>query len=239
MITYTNCGCSYVTGEEVCPIHKNTIPHPSQIQLLRAALAEKEKECERYHKALLTISVLIPDAAMKDAVFIAKQALEGEMSELPEVAGRHIEGSLEALERRAKFYIAEQQEKPSPDNALIALFCDTIRLCREYADTVENRPLLDSSPTEFEAVRKCVCKDGMVLGNFVGAEGDMECHPTLCDVCHGTGEIVRLLTQKEVMGIFAGMLCGEISMDADFGGGARLKNLIVTLPSGERVRMKK
>jgi hypothetical protein len=58
------------------------------------------------------------------------------MNDLPEVAGRRYEGSLAALERRAKFYIAEQQNKPNPDNAIISVLCDTVRLCRECADSM-------------------------------------------------------------------------------------------------------
>ena len=51
--------------------------HNEALKAWETALAEKEKECAKYRKALLTISVLIPDAAMKDAAVVAKQALEG------------------------------------------------------------------------------------------------------------------------------------------------------------------
>lgn len=58
------------------------------------------------------------------------------MSDLPEVAGRRITRSLNELERAARVQIAEQQESPACDNALVAVLCDTVRLCREHADYV-------------------------------------------------------------------------------------------------------
>jgi len=51
-----------------------------------------------------------------------------------EVGGRMIECSLYDLKRRAKLYIGLEHQKINPDNALIAVLCDTIRLAREYED---------------------------------------------------------------------------------------------------------
>lgn len=42
--------------------------------------------------------------------------------------------NLSDLEYRARVHLQEEQGKPLPDNALIALLCDTVRLCREQAD---------------------------------------------------------------------------------------------------------
>ena len=53
---------------------------------------------------------------------------------LPAVGGRMIDCSLSDLKRRAKIYIAEEQNKIAPDNGLIALLCDTVRLAREQED---------------------------------------------------------------------------------------------------------
>jgi hypothetical protein len=58
---------------------------------------------------------------------------------LPEVVGRMIEGSIDNLERRAKLYIGKELEKLEPDNALIAILSDTVRLGREFSDTMNRR----------------------------------------------------------------------------------------------------
>jgi hypothetical protein len=58
---------------------------------------------------------------------------------LPEVSGRMIEGSIDNLERRAKLYIGKELEKLEPDNALIAILSDTVRLGREFSDTMNGR----------------------------------------------------------------------------------------------------
>ena len=49
---------------------------------------------------------------------------------LPAVAGR-MECSNAEFERRCLIYIAEEQDKLMPDNALMALLCDGVRLARE------------------------------------------------------------------------------------------------------------
>jgi len=43
------------------------------------------------------------------------------------------------LERRAKLYIGKELEKLEPDNALIAILSDTVRLGREFSDTMNRR----------------------------------------------------------------------------------------------------
>ena len=64
---------------------------------------------------------------------------EIEFSDFPVVAGRMVEGSLDDLERRSQLYIHKEQAGISPNNGLIAVLCDTIRLCREYADNATHR----------------------------------------------------------------------------------------------------
>ena len=59
---------------------------------------------------------------------------------LPAVGGRRVETSLADLEYRARVHLQAEQGKPSPDNALIALLCDTVRLCREQADLMACHP---------------------------------------------------------------------------------------------------
>jgi hypothetical protein len=50
---------------------------------------------------------------------------------LPEVAGDSLPTTLAQFELRAKHYLADEQEKISPDSALIGLLCDAVRLARE------------------------------------------------------------------------------------------------------------
>ena len=57
--------------------------------------------------------------------------------DLPEVAGKHISGTLAFLERRARLEIGKEQAKIAPDNALIAVLCDTVRLVREQCDVLK------------------------------------------------------------------------------------------------------
>lgn len=56
---------------------------------------------------------------------------------LPEVGSRRIDGTLEGLEHRARLAIGREQAKILPDNALIVVLCDTVRVAREYCDAAE------------------------------------------------------------------------------------------------------
>jgi hypothetical protein len=51
-------------------------------------------------------------------------------NELPRVAGR-MECSNADFEYRCLICIADEQDKPLPDNALIAVLCDAVRLARK------------------------------------------------------------------------------------------------------------
>lgn len=83
--------------------------------------------------------------------------------------------------------------------------------------------LLDSLPTEFEAVRKCQCKFSLGIG-LCGYSTEEPCL-----ACHGTGEIVRPLTQKEVMEDYERRITEQVE--------GHVRHLY--LSSGERVRRKK
>lgn len=61
----------------------------------------------------------------------------GERDEMPLVAGRMLSDSLENFERRARVYIGREQRKPLPDNGLIAVLCDAVRLSREHTDELK------------------------------------------------------------------------------------------------------
>ena len=52
---------------------------------------------------------------------------------LPIVTG-HMVCSNEEFEHRCRVAIREESEKLSPDNALISLLCDGVRLAREYSE---------------------------------------------------------------------------------------------------------
>lgn len=59
-----------------------------------------------------------------------------ELNHLPTVAG-HFNGTLQDFERRCRVHLIHEQEKINPDNALIALLCDAVRVKREYCDYVK------------------------------------------------------------------------------------------------------
>jgi hypothetical protein len=50
------------------------------------------------------------------------------------IAGRRMERSIADFVRACEVYIAEEQDNVGPDNTLIALLCDAIRLTREMED---------------------------------------------------------------------------------------------------------
>jgi hypothetical protein len=50
---------------------------------------------------------------------------------LPSVGGEWVEGTIRDLERAAQLAIGEEQSKANPDSHHIAVFCNTVRLCRE------------------------------------------------------------------------------------------------------------
>lgn len=56
---------------------------------------------------------------------------------IPAVGGDRIDCSIATLERRFLIALKDEQEKPSPDNSLIALFCDGVRLGREYCNAMK------------------------------------------------------------------------------------------------------
>lgn len=50
------------------------------------------------------------------------------------VAGNQMERTLAEFERACEVHIQEEQRRPNPDNALIALLCDAVRLKREACE---------------------------------------------------------------------------------------------------------
>ena len=56
--------------------------------------------------------------------------------ELPQVAGRKLEISNQEFENRCRFYICLELEKIYPDNDLIGVLSDAVRLTREHSDYI-------------------------------------------------------------------------------------------------------
>lgn len=57
---------------------------------------------------------------------------------LPAVGGRRIATSNAEFERKCLVMLGEEQKKLSPDNALIDLLCESVRIAREYSDAMND-----------------------------------------------------------------------------------------------------
>lgn len=57
-----------------------------------------------------------------------------------EVAGRRMTITHAVFEARCENLIEDEQRKPLPDNALIGVLCEAVRLSREHCDAM-TRPL--------------------------------------------------------------------------------------------------
>lgn len=57
-----------------------------------------------------------------------------------------IDCTLAFFEQRCLIALRDEQEKLLPGNHLIALYCDAVRLAREYCDAMKSSPRLLSSP---------------------------------------------------------------------------------------------
>ena len=68
------------------------------------------------------------------------------IARLPEVAGDRLLTSLANFEHRCKVHLAEEQAKIAPDNSLIALLCDGVRLAREHANLAVQRLQIGDAP---------------------------------------------------------------------------------------------
>jgi hypothetical protein len=67
------------------------------------------------------------------------------------VAGQYLSASIGDLVRRCEVHIAEEQERPLPDNALIGTLCDAVRFAREHvATTMRRLALAAPEPTDGE-----------------------------------------------------------------------------------------
>ena len=77
--------------------------------------------------------------------------------DLPLVGGRRLETTLAQFERSCLLRLADLQRQANPDNTLIEVLCDAVRLARECSD---NHPLIDlpvdSVPVTAEEFKKQV-----------------------------------------------------------------------------------
>ena len=82
------------------------------------------------------------------------------MSEM--VAGEWMEATIGMHVARCEHLIREEQAKPSPDNALIAVLCDSVRMAREYTRLAQSE---SGSPQE-QIIE--IGEDGIVHGQVSG-----------------------------------------------------------------------
>jgi hypothetical protein len=78
------------------------------------------------HRWMVATERRAVDAEAKTAELEARLA-----APLPSVGGEWVEGTIRDLERAAQLAIDEEQSKANPDSHYIAVFCNTVRLCRE------------------------------------------------------------------------------------------------------------
>lgn len=71
------------------------------------------------------------------------------MSDLPTVAGRSMDRTIADFERSCCVLLGEEQRKPNPDNALIGVLCDAVRLGREYSDSRLRMPGKDAESSHY------------------------------------------------------------------------------------------
>lgn len=62
------------------------------------------------------------------------------------VAGEYTTVSIRELARRCEILLAEEQEKPLPDNTLVACLCDCVRMTREFERWPPGAPLIQAEP---------------------------------------------------------------------------------------------
>ncbi len=105
-----------------------TVEEHFDIALTKRAMAVRRGAVEIDRHGLVDV-IQKKRAIRKVAVMMDKQD-----EQLPAVGGRRLPCTLNELERRAKRFLFVEQEKHNPDTALVAVLCDTVRLCREYAD---------------------------------------------------------------------------------------------------------
>lgn len=142
--------CQELTKSLVIVDHLR-IENLSRADKAESALAERERECETWKKRcdLLKehyeekmhngerVTTIEARAESAEKALAAAREENERLRNLPAVGGSYVEGTLNGLAYRAQVHLGMEQEKPLPDNALIAVLCDVVRLIREWDRRVE------------------------------------------------------------------------------------------------------
>lgn len=112
-----------------------------QRQLAEARSPAVSKAMDRFHQRRLEIERAAKEAAeARVAELEAGQVQPSYLKCLPEIAvAGPMETSIADFIRRCKLHIADEHEKPLPDNALIVTLCDAVRLAVERRYRVYQR----------------------------------------------------------------------------------------------------
>ena len=126
----------------VCGVHHRANQSGSTQAITEAkagTLDQLERVGETLRKAGVRMDCEIVSGGVTGRVTVDGLDLEKLLDELERlravpratVSGEHLPLSLNEFRGRCELHITEEQEKPAPDNYLIGLLCDGIRLARE------------------------------------------------------------------------------------------------------------
>jgi hypothetical protein len=101
----------------------------------QAKLEIAERERQNAFDAHAKLSALVDFPYVRQWTDLVR-IIEEKLRKLPAVGGSHVEGTLNGLSHRAQVHLGMEQEKALPDNALIAVLCDTVRMVREWDQCV-------------------------------------------------------------------------------------------------------
>lgn len=114
--------------------------------------------------------------------------------ELPSVTGA-FDMTHSDFERACLIFIHDELEKPSPDNTLIGVLCNAVRLSREWVDDMARRfakVAVQEGPQKF-------------LERFAGSDDDPRPAPeTVCSSCGSKWEIECAFLDREGWDYFVG-----------------------------------
>ncbi len=111
---------------------------------LEAKLAEAQATLAQAREAMIAVRYFYGEDSNQplSQLDAALAALDAKKPSL--VGGDYMETSIAVFAHRCEVLIEEEQRKPLPNNALIAVLCDGVRLTREYTGwaplKVENEP---------------------------------------------------------------------------------------------------
>jgi hypothetical protein len=145
---------------------KELLPHKHDCAyLFRYAFTEDDKDCPAFYRP-----------AVAARIGELQSQLAAANAEVERLAGKGTAAgplaiSLAEHVRRCEVSINEEQFKISPNNVAIAALCDSIRLVREYIDTVRNQLRTDN--TEVELYKNLWEQEKEVYAASVQIENDL------------------------------------------------------------------